>query len=125
MINAIWTLIKYVLLFTVLVLNPLGLFTDQLWLVFVNPFFIFLMICAIGAFLGSRYCLLQWYNLDVAVATIAHGTYNRTISGIAGQRAYEMPSSRWVYVARVIDILAEILGDGSNHCYRAYKYEMR
>lgn len=70
----------------------------------------------------DNYAFNVWYSLDVAICTIAHGTKLRTISGWSGQHA--LTKKRYRLQAKVIDFLAFCAGDGKNHCYRAYVWEL-
>lgn len=68
------------------------------------------------------FCFNTWYIIDVLLCHICHGTgYQRTISGWTGQHMYK--HKRYYYQACVIDFLASAVGDGPNHCYRAYLRE--
>lgn len=99
------TLLAYVLLGLSLILSPLG------W---------FFLLTGVGCFLRNKYCFKVWYQVDVLLCTMAHGTKLRTISGWSGQHAY---LKRYLYQRRVIDFLAKLCGDGPNHCQRAFEWE--
>jgi len=62
-----------------------------------------------------------WYGLDVVVCSIVHGTRYRTISGICGQKMDKQ--KRYYYQAKIIDFIFKIIGDGPNHCKRAWEWE--
>lgn len=83
---------------------------------------VYYLICALGSFMGYKYCLRQWLALDIIVCTIIHGTFRRTISGYTGQR---MHLKRYKLQASVIDTLAKLFGDDKDHCLRAYGWEKR
>jgi len=64
-----------------------------------------------------------WYLIDVLICTVAHNTYMRTISGWTGQ--HMSSKKRYCYQAKVIDWLAQLVGDTSNHCFRQYRWEIK
>lgn len=70
-----------------------------------------------------EYCFNIWHTIDVLICSILHGTHKRTISGWTGQHAQKY--KRYYYQAKVIDFLAELAGDGLNHCHRAYLHELK
>ena len=125
MLATLRQLFGYLVLATLLI-NPIQvhalLYTyNAPWYLAINPIAIYYLLCAIGAYFGNRYCLRQWFALDVLAATTLHGTFRRTISGITGQ--YMNTKKRYRYQAKFIDWLAIKFGDTPNHCYRAYLYE--
>lgn len=63
-----------------------------------------------------------WLLIDLLVCTVAHNTDMRTVSGWTGQ--HMKTKKRYAYQAKVIDWLAELVGDGPNHCERAYQWEI-
>lgn len=99
------TLIAYVLLALVFLVNPIG------W--------VFLLF-GLGCFFRIPYCLTVWYNIDVALCGFCHNTKLRTISGWTGQHLHQ---PRYKVQAKVIDFLAELCGDQPNHCTRVYHQE--
>ncbi|GLX86383.1 hypothetical protein tloyanaT_26360 [Thalassotalea loyana] len=82
-----------------------------------------LMLPSLIAFNRSTHIKRSWLALDIFIATLAHGTLRRTISGLTGERMHKQ--KRYYYQALVIDFLAKLVGDGPNHCYRAYLWEQR
>jgi hypothetical protein len=64
-----------------------------------------------------------WLLLDLLICTIAHNTDMRTVSGWTGQHMKTKP--RYQRQAKVIDLLAELVGNGPNHCFRAYQWEIK
>lgn len=66
--------------------------------------------------------LWLWIYLDMLVATVAHFTWKRTISGIAGERCDKY--LRFHYIRKVINWLAKLFGDTADHCIRAYAWEI-
>jgi len=64
-----------------------------------------------------------WFIIDLLICTIAHNTDMRTVSGWTGQHMHN--KKRYYYQAKVIDWLAEVAGDGPNHCYRAFQWEVK
>ena len=110
-IKVVFVFLKYILFGLGFLLSPiLGLFY---------------LVCAIGAFLGNRYALRQWYVIDVAIASIIYGTHWRTISGYTGEMAYKHKTKDWQTQEKVIDWLAIKCGDKPKHCYRAYIWEKK
>lgn len=65
-----------------------------------------------------------WFNLDRVIASMLYNTKDRTISGITGERAAKGVLG-WRVIAKVINFLAKICGDGENHCDRAFTKEQR
>lgn len=82
----------------------------------------FILGCFILMFFRVSYAFSIWLGLDVVVCSIVHGTRYRTISGWAGQRMET--SKRYYYIAKVIDFLFIALGDGKDHCKKAYQWEL-
>lgn len=90
---------------------------DSRW--FVSLFFASLFV---GAWVRGQiglWCKSVLYSFDCMIATICHGTRNRSISGLAGENALN-GSLRWTVIAKVIDI---IFWFEPSHCLKTYQWE--
>ena len=72
---------------------------------------------AAGLF-GSERGFFVWLNLDRTIASILYGFKDRTLSGIAGERAANK-SKRWQLIAQVIDWVTR----EPCHCHKAWEKE--
>ena len=111
-----------------LLVNPIQIYyvlfvADGHWVYAINPIGVYYVMCAILAFFGNKYAILQWLSLDKLAAATIHNLDNRTISGWAGQHMHS--KKRYYYQSRFIDKLAILLGDEAGHCYREYLKELK
>jgi hypothetical protein len=67
-----------------------------------------------------NYAFVVWFAIDIAICSISHGTYRRSISGWTGQKMHT--HKRYQLQAKFIDFLLKKI-DGPHHCYRSYLTE--
>lgn len=85
---------------------------------------LYLIYAAVKAAMGDKRSLATWHGLDVFIASIMYRTRYRSISSIVGGKALQREKG-YIVTQTVIDWLAGLFGDGPNHCYRAYHYEIQ
>lgn len=81
-----------------------------------------LSLLAIPALCGSSRAFKALYGIDIAICALCHNTMLESISG----RSYRFKAKRrYRYQMQVIDLLALLVGDGKDHCKRAYEWEVK
>ncbi|WP_143872506.1 hypothetical protein [Catenovulum sediminis] len=106
-----------------------AVFKQRFELIFIDISAVYLVqsyfaLLVVGAFTRGgfgTYCAQVLYQWDVLIASICHGTKNRSISGLVGERALS-GSLRWLAAEAVIDFI--FMWDES-HCKRTFYWERR